>query len=97
MTTKPLSGSRALTLPPVQTTKPFLGNSRCSFQTCSFSWSSMLYLLSVDPPGSLLTVGIVGDVVYHVTYGCRFPHSEMVHLFPDDSDGHPLGSLPSGA
>src|SRR5947209_5779328 len=65
MTTNPLSESRALTLPPVQTTKPFLGNSRCSFQTCSLSWSSMLYLLSVDPPGSLLTDGIFGEEVYH--------------------------------
>ena len=36
-----LAGSRALTLPPVHFTSPFLGSSRCSFQSCSFSCSSI--------------------------------------------------------
>jgi len=27
------------------------------------------------------------------TYGCRFPHPEMVHLFSDDSAGNPSGPL----
>src|SRR5437870_6109896 len=41
ITTSPVSVSRALMLPLVQTTKPLFGNSRCSFQTCSFSCSSI--------------------------------------------------------
>src|SRR6266536_6588072 len=41
--TSPVSGSRALMLPPVHVTRPFLGNSRCNFQSCSLSCSSIIY------------------------------------------------------
>src|SRR5215213_2048806 len=40
--TRPVSGSRALILPPVHVTRPFLGSSRCSFQSCSLSSSSIV-------------------------------------------------------
>src|SRR3954447_9448102 len=45
--TSPVSGSRALILPPVHVTRPFLGSSRCSFHSCSLSCSSISTLLIV--------------------------------------------------
>src|SRR3954462_10311803 len=43
--TSPVAGSRALILPPVHVTRPFLGSSRCSFHSCSLSCSSISTLL----------------------------------------------------
>src|SRR3954463_2697117 len=45
--TSPVSGSRALMLPPVHVTRPFLGSSRCNFQSCSLSCSSILFSFSL--------------------------------------------------
>src|SRR5665811_1876458 len=43
ITTNPVSLSRALTFPPVHTTRLFFGSSRCNCTSSSFNFSSMSF------------------------------------------------------
>src|SRR5512140_936009 len=83
ITTRPVSGSRPLTLPPVHLTRSFLGSSRCNFQTCSRRASNTPHLTHHAPRTSCVLV-----LVIHVKENRGQQHQTFDNLLPIDPDSH---------